>query len=152
MAGINPPPNPPMPYLTSLNILDLTKLTNDLILHDATFPNMPTEFPSDTLNFERKLGEDPTNYVMTFHLWFSSNNIMDDSIHLRLFQITLTGSSTKWYVEKKSRSHVTFESMANAFFSFFQLPIHHETSLELLSEFKQITAIHIPDHIHEWSR
>jgi hypothetical protein len=132
MAGTNPPPNPPMPYLASLNIPDLTKLTNDPILHDATWPNMPTKLPSDIPKFEGKPGEDPANHVMTFHLWCSSNNIMDDSIHLRLFQRTLTGSSAKWYVDEKSGSHVTFESLAKAFLSFFQLPVHHDTGLELL--------------------
>jgi hypothetical protein len=134
MVGTNPPPNPPMPYLASLNIPDLTKLTNDPILHDPTWPNMPTKLPSDIPKFEGKPGEDPTNHVMTFHLWCSSNNIMDDSIHLRLFQRTLTGPSAKWYVDEKSGSHVTFESLAKAFLAFFQLPVHHDTGLELLSE------------------
>jgi hypothetical protein len=129
MDGTNPPPNPPIPYLASLNILDLTKLTNDLILHDATWTNMPTKLPSDIPKFEGKPGEDHVNHVMTLHLWFSSNSIMDDSICLRICQINLTGSSAKWYVDEKSRSHVTFESLAKAFFSFFQLPVHHDTGL-----------------------
>jgi hypothetical protein len=93
MAGTNPPPNHPMPYFASLNILDLNKLTNDPILHDPTWPNMPTKLPLDIPKFEGKLWEDPANHVMTFHLWFSSNNIMDDSICLILFQRTLTGPS-----------------------------------------------------------
>jgi hypothetical protein len=78
--------HPPMPYLVSLTILDLSKLTNDPILHDPTWSNMPTKLPSNIPKFEGKSGEDPANHVMTFHLWCSSNNIMDDSIHLRLFQ------------------------------------------------------------------
>jgi hypothetical protein len=119
MAGTNPPPPPLMPYLASLNIPDLSKLKNDPILHDPTWPNMPTKLPSDIPKFEEKLGEDPANHVMTFHLWFSSNNIMDDSIRLRLFQRTLTGPSAKWYVDEKSGSHVTFESLAKAFLAFF---------------------------------
>jgi hypothetical protein len=45
---------------------------------------------------------------------------------------------------------MTFESLAKAFFSFFQLPVRHDTGLELLSEFKQTTSIHIAEHIHEW--
>jgi hypothetical protein len=85
MARTNPPPPPPMPYLASLNTPDLSKLMNDPILHDPTWPNMPTKLPSDIPKFEGKSGEDPANHVMTFHLWFSSNNIMDDLIHLRLF-------------------------------------------------------------------
>jgi hypothetical protein len=47
MAGTNIPTPLQMPYLASLNILDLTKLTNDPILHDATWPAMPTKLPSD---------------------------------------------------------------------------------------------------------
>jgi hypothetical protein len=150
MDGTNPPPNPPMPYLASLNILDLTKLMNNPILHDATWPNMPTKLPSNILKFELKPGEDPANHVMTLHLWCYSNNIMDDSICLRLFQRTITGSSTKWYVDEKLGSHVNFESLAKEFLSFFQLSVHHDTGLELLSEFKQTIDIHITDHIHEW--
>jgi hypothetical protein len=152
MVGTNPPPPPPMPYLVYLNILDLNKLTNDPILHDPTWPTMPTKLPSDIPKFEGQLREDPTNHVMTFHLWCSSNNIMDDSVRLRLFQRTLTVPSAKWYVDEKSRSHVTFESLAKAFFAFFQLPVRHDTCLELLSECKQTSATHITDHIYEWRR
>jgi hypothetical protein len=123
MARANPPPPLQMPYLASLNIPDLTKLTNDPILHDATWPAMPTKLPLDIPKFEGKAGDDPTNHVMTFHLWCSSNIIMEDSVRLRLFQCTLTGPSAKWYVEEKSGSHSTFESLAKAFLTFFQLPI-----------------------------
>jgi hypothetical protein len=152
MAGANPPPPLQMPYLASLNIPDLTKLTNDPILHDATWPAMPTKLPSDIPKFEGKAGDDPANHVMTFHLWCSSNSIMEDSVRLRLFQRTLTGPSAKWYVEEKSGSHSTFESLAKAFLTFFQLPIRHDNGLELLSNFKQSSATHIADHIHEWRR
>ena len=141
-----------MPYLASLNILDLTKLTNDPILHDATWPAMPTKLPSDIPKFEGKTGDDPANHVMTFHLWCSFNSIIDDSVRLRLFQRTLTDPSAKWYVEEKSGSHTTFESLAKAFLTFFQLPIRHDNGLELLSNFKQTSATHIADHIHEWRR
>jgi hypothetical protein len=111
---------------------------------------MPTQLPSDIPKFEGKVGDDPTKNVMTFHLWYSSNNIMDDSIRLWLFQCTLTGPSTKWYVDEKSGPHVTFESLVKAFFTFFQLPIRHENGIEIISEFKQMSATHIADHIHEW--
>jgi hypothetical protein len=120
------PPPLQMPYLASVNIPDLTKLTNDPILHDPTWPAMPTKLPSDIPKFEGKAGDDPANHVMTFHLWCSSNSIMDDSIRLRLFQRTLTGPSAKWYFEEKSGSHATFESLAKAFLTFFQLPIRHD--------------------------
>jgi hypothetical protein len=82
MAEANPPPQLQMPYLASLNIPDLSKLTNDPILHDPTWPVMPTKLPSDIPKFEGKAWDDPANHVMTFHLWCSSNNIMDDSIRL----------------------------------------------------------------------
>ena len=62
----------------------------------------------------------------------------------------LTGPSAKWYVEEKSGSHVTFESLAKEFLTFFQLPIHHDNGLELLSNFKQTSSTHIIEHIHEW--
>jgi hypothetical protein len=150
MDGTNPLPNILMPYLASLNIPNLTKLMNDPILHDPTWPNIPTKLPSDIPKFEGKPWEDPTNHVMTFHLWFSSNNIMDDSILLRLFQRTLTGSPVKWYVDEKIGSHVTFESLAKAFLCFFQLPFRHDTGLEILSELKKATVVHIVDHNNEW--
>jgi hypothetical protein len=150
MARINPLPRSHMSYLDSLNIPDLTKLTNDSILHNPTWPAMPTKLPSDIPKFEGKVGDDPANHIMTFHLWFSSNSIMDNSVRLRLFQRTLTGPSTKWYVEEKSGSHATFESLAKAFLTFFQLPVHHNNGLELLSDFKQTSSTHIVDHIHEW--
>jgi hypothetical protein len=126
MARTNPSPPPQMPYLASINIPYLTKLTNDPILHNPTWPAMPTKLPSDIPKFEGKSRDDLANHIMTFHLCYSSNNITDYSIRLRLFKCTLTGPSTKWYVEEKFGSHVTFESLAKAFLTFFQLPIHHD--------------------------
>jgi hypothetical protein len=149
MAETNPTQLPHMPYLASLNISDLTKLTNDPILHNPTWPTITTKLPSDILKFEGKERDDPTNHIMTFHLWCSSNNIMDDSIRLRLFQHTLSGPSTKWYVEEQFGSHVTFESLAKEFLTLFQLPIRHDNGLELLSGFNQTASTHIADHIHE---
>jgi hypothetical protein len=111
---------------------------------------MPTKLPSYIPKFEGKLGEDPANHVMRFHLWCSSNNIMDDSIRLMLLQRTLTGPLAKWYVDEKSGSHVTFESLAKAFLTFFQLPVRHDIGLELLFECKQTSTMQMDDHIHEW--
>ena len=117
-------PTPILPYLASLNLLDLTKLTNDPILHDATWPNMPTKLSSDIPKFDGKPGEDPNNHVMTFHLWCSSNSLMDDSIRLRLFQRTLTGSAAKWYIEFPRGFFIDFNTLAMAFLTHYQLPIH----------------------------
>jgi hypothetical protein len=47
---------------------------------------------------------------------------------------------------------MTFESLAKAILAFFQLPVHHDTGLEILFECKQTSAMHISDHIHEWHR
>jgi len=58
---------------------------NDTILHHPTVPNIPTKLPFDILKFEGKLGEDPANHIMHFHLWCSSNNIMEDLVYLGLF-------------------------------------------------------------------
>jgi hypothetical protein len=80
---------------------------------------MTTKLLSNIPKFEGKPGDDLANHVMTFHLWCSSNNIMDDSIRLRLFQCTLTGSLAKWYVDEKSGPYATFESLGKAFLSFF---------------------------------
>jgi hypothetical protein len=150
MARTNPLPPPHIPFLDSLNIPNLNKLTNDPIFHNPTWPTMSTKLPSDIPKFEGKPREYPANHIMTFHLWCSSNNIMVNSIRLRLFQRTLIGPSTKWYVEEKFGSHMTFESLAKAFLTFFQLPLCHENGLKLLSKFKQTSSMHIVDHIHEW--
>jgi hypothetical protein len=77
---------------------------------------------------------------------------MDDSIKLQLFQRTLIGPLVKWYVDEKSGSYETFDPLAKEFLTFFQLPIHHDNGIELLSNFKQTSATHIADHIHEWHR
>jgi hypothetical protein len=75
---------------------------------------------------------------------------MEDSIHLRVFQETLTGPYAKWYVDEKVGSHSTFEYLEISFFSFFQLPVYHDTGLEILSKFKQTASVNIIDNIHGW--
>jgi hypothetical protein len=71
-----------LPYLDLLNILDLTKLTNDPILPNPSFPNIPTKLPSHITKFDGKLYKGLPNHVMMFHLWLSSKHIIDDSIFL----------------------------------------------------------------------
>jgi hypothetical protein len=106
----------------------------------------------DIPKFDGKVGEDPNNHVMTFHLWCSSNSLMDDSIRLRLFQRTLTGSAAKWYIELPRGFFSDFNTLAMAFLTHYQLPIYYETGTEILTSFKQNKATHISDHIHEWRR
>ena len=107
------------PFLAALNLLDLTKLTNDPIAHDPSWPPMPTKLPYDIPNIEGKQAEDPSNHIMTFHLWCSSNSIIEDTIRLRLFQRTLMGVAMKWYVEKPLASHRTFSSLSTVFLTYF---------------------------------
>ena len=77
--------------MATLNLPYLSKLTNEPVRHILDWPLVPTKLPSDIAKFEGKDGEDPANHIMTFHLWCSSNSLMDDSIRLRLFQRTLLG-------------------------------------------------------------
>ena len=93
------PFNPQLPFLATLELPDVSKLTNDPILHNPYWPLVLTKVPENCLKFEGKAGEDPQAHVMTYHLWCSSNSWVDDSIRLRLFQRTLTSAATKWYIE-----------------------------------------------------
>ena len=113
---------------------------------------MPTKLPSDIPKFEGKAGECPKNNFMTFHLWCSSNNIIDDSIRLRLFQHTLTGAVAKWYIELPQAKYLDFNSLAFMFLQYFQLPVRYDEGVEILLSCRQNTTTHITDHIHEWQR
>jgi hypothetical protein len=142
--------NVQLPFLETLDLPDLSRLTNDPIYHFPTWPHIPAKLPSDIPKFDGKPGEDPSNHIMTYHLWCSSNSLNDDSIHLHLFQCTLTGSATKWYIELKQGTFYTFHSLAMDFLTHFQFPIRYETGTELLTSLRQSTSTHISDHIHEW--
>jgi hypothetical protein len=146
----HPHVNRQLPFLATLDLPDLSRLTNDPILHYPFWPVIPAKLPSDIPKFDGKPGEDPNNHVMTFHLWCSSNSLMDDSIRLRLFQRTLTGSATKWYIELPRGSFQDFNSLAMSFLTHFQLPIRYEMGTELLTSLHQTNSMHISDHIHEW--
>jgi hypothetical protein len=130
----------------------LSQLTNDPIYLSLVWPAILAKLPSDIPKFDGKSGEDPNNHVMTFHLWCSSNSLMDDSIRLCLFQQTLTSSTVKWYIELPHASFHDFNSLAMSFLMHFQLPIRYETSTELLTSLRQTTSVHISNQIHEWRR
>jgi hypothetical protein len=144
--------NRQLPFLATLDLPDLSRILNDLIRHSPQWPAIPAKLPSDIPKFDGKPGEDPNNHVMTFHLWCSSNSLMDDSIRLRLFQRTLTGSAAKWYIELPRGFFTDFNTLAMAFLTHYQLPIRYEMGTKILSSFKQTKATHISDHIHEWRR
>jgi hypothetical protein len=115
-------------------------------------PPIPTKLPSDIPKFEGKSGEDPGDHVTTFHLWCSSNSLNDDSVHLRLFQHTLMGVSTKWYIELPGGTYQTFNELVLVFLNHFQLSVRYDVDIEILSSFHQDKATHISDHIQEWHR
>ena len=130
--------------------LDLTQLTNDPIHHQTFWPPMPTKLPSDIPKFEGKAEECPQNHIMMFHLWCSSNSIVDDSIRLRLFQRTLTGAAAKWYIELPQAKYLNFSSLAFMFLRYFQLPIIYNEGVEIFLSCCQNTTTYITDHIHKW--
>jgi hypothetical protein len=147
-----PQVNRQLPFLATFDLPYLSRILNDPILQSPYCPVIPTKLPSDIPKFDSGAGEDLNNHVMTFHLWCSSNSFMDDSIRLRLFQRTLTGSSAKWYIELPRGFFNDFNTLAMAFLTHYQLSIQYETRTEILSSFKQSASTHISDHIHEWRR
>ena len=133
-----------------LNPPHLAQLTNDPIHHQDFWPPMPMRMPSHIPKFEGKARECPQNIIMTFHLWCSSNSIINDSIKLRLFQCTLIGATAKWYIELPQAKYPDLNSLAFMFLQYFQLLFRYEEGVEILLSCCQITATHITDHIHEW--
>jgi hypothetical protein len=81
-----PQVNRQLPFLATLDLPNLSRILNDPIHHSPQWPAIPAQLPSDIPKFDGKVGEEPNNHVMNFHLWCSSNSLMDDSIRLRLFQ------------------------------------------------------------------
>ena len=146
------PVNWQLPFLATLDLPDLSRLTNNPILHSPNWPAMPRKLPSDIRNFDGKPSEDLKNHVMTFHCWCYSNSLMDDSIRLCLFQRTLTGTVAKWYIKLPTHFFTDYGTLAMAFLTHFQLPICYETGTELLTSLRHNTSTHISDHINEWRR
>jgi hypothetical protein len=143
---------PCLPFLAMLNLPNLTNFMNEAMRHDPTWPPVPTKIPSDIPKFEGKNGKDPGDYITTFHLWCSLNSLDDDSIQLILFQHTLIGVSMKWYIELPRGAYETFSQMVLVFLNHFQLPVHYDDGLELMSTLHQDKATHILYHIQEWRR
>jgi hypothetical protein len=81
----HPQVNQYLSFLATLDLPNLSRITNDPILHSLFWPVIPAKLPSDIPKFDGKFGEDPNNHFMTFHLWCSSSSLMDDSIRLHLF-------------------------------------------------------------------
>ena len=126
-------PNQQLLFLATLDLPNFSKLINDPIRHNPSWPPILVKLPSDIPKFDGKQGDDPKNHVMTFHLRCYLNSLMDDSVCLRLFQRTLTGTAAKWYIELPQHSFVDFGSLATVFITHFQLPIHYEMGIDLLT-------------------
>jgi hypothetical protein len=143
---------PRLPFLAMLNLPYLSKLMNDLLCHDTSWPPIPTKIPLDIPKFEGKNGEDPGDHVTTFHPWCSSSSLNDEYIQLIFFQRTLKGVSAKWYIKLPRGAYGTFSHMVLVFLNYFQLSVHYDPGLELMSTLCQEKDTHILDHNQEWSR
>ena len=60
--------NRQLPFLATLDLPDLCRLTNDPILYNPSWPPIPHKLLSDIPKFDGKPGEDANTYVMTYHL------------------------------------------------------------------------------------
>jgi hypothetical protein len=94
---------------------------------------IPTKLPLDIPKFEGKNGEDPSEHVTTFHLWCLSNSLNHDSIILRLFQCTLIGVASQWYIELPRGTYGSFNQLVVDFLNHFQLPIRYDVGLDIFS-------------------
>ena len=129
-------PNRQLNFLATLDLPNLSKLINDPIRHNPSWPPISVMLPSDIPKFDGKQGEGPRNHVMNFHLWCSSNSLMDDSVRLRLFQQNLTGMAAKWYIELPQHLFVDFGSLETVFLTHFQLPICYEMGTDILTSLR----------------
>ena len=106
-----------------------------MVRHSATWPPVPIKLPSEIPKFEGKAGEDLGSHITTFHLWFSSNSLNNDSIWLRLFERKLNNVVFKWYIELSSHAYDRFLDLATLFLNEFQLPVQYDASTYLLFNF-----------------
>lgn len=141
-----------LPFLATLELPDLSKLTNNPIRHHFAWPSVPVKIPIDIPKFDGKNREDAANHITTYHLWCISNSFLDDLIKLWLFPRMLISNMVKWFIKLPSAALFDFQSLAIAFLTHFQLPIQYETGTKLLTSLRQNTATHISNHIHEWRR
>jgi hypothetical protein len=133
-----------------LDLPNFSRLRNHPISHNPSWMVMLANIPFNIMKFNEEPREEPSTHIMTYHLWRSSNSLMDDSVRLRLFQISLTQATTKWYIESKVGSFKRFNDMSMAFLMHNQFPIHYDIGTYLLNSMHQYNSTHIYDHIHEW--
>lgn len=108
-----------LPFLTTLHFPDLSKLMNDPIRYNLEWPRVPTKLPSDIPKFKENSGEDPIDHITTFHLWCSSNSLIDNSIKLTLFQCNFTRNVVKWHIELNGGTCASFGELDTMFLNHF---------------------------------
>ena len=114
-------------FLATLELPNLSRLTNDPIQHNPSWSTIPVNTPTDIPELDGKTGKDLTTNITMYHPWCLSNSLLDDSICLHLFPCTLIGNASKWFIELKTTSFNNFNALAMAFLTHFQLPIRYET-------------------------
>ena len=72
--------NRQFPFVATLELPDLNRLTNDLINYAPWWMVIPHKLPLDIPKFNGNPGEDPSMHVMTYHFWCSSSSLNDDSV------------------------------------------------------------------------
>ena len=102
-------------------------------MHHHAWPSVPVKIPIDILKFEGKIGEDLASHITTYQFLCVSNSMLNDSIKLHLFPRTLTGNAAKWFIELPTSSFCDFGSLVMAFLTHFQLLIHYEMGMDLLT-------------------
>jgi hypothetical protein len=122
-------PQPRLPFLPMPNLSNLSNLMNNPMCHDLSWPSIPNKIPSDIPKFEGRTGEDPGDHVTTFHLWFPSNSLNDDSIQLIFFQRTLMGVAMKCYINIPRGAYRTFNQLVLFFLNHFQLSVCYNAGI-----------------------
>lgn len=54
--------------MVGLNLLELSNLTNDWILHNLACLTMATKLPLDAPQFKWRDDDEPSNHIMSFYL------------------------------------------------------------------------------------
>jgi hypothetical protein len=72
-------------FLATLDLPNFSWLKNNPIAYYSSWPTMPSKLPFDIPKFNGKPRENPSKHIMTYHIWCSSNLLMDDSVRIRLF-------------------------------------------------------------------
>ena len=127
--------------MATLDVSDLSHLTNDPIQHEPQLPQIPVKFPFNIPNFDGKSGEDPKNCVMTYHFLLF---LQRSHGHFYPFE-TFTKFSTKWYIELPQHSFQDFNMLEMSFFDTFLL-------IDQIRNRYKYFYIASPDHFHTYIR